>query len=74
MKEINMTKFTLGVAILYDNQDGNPKVMKQANEVLEAIYRKDRTCYDVEAGKLRRMTGPHTAKALTTLYDDHLDR
>ena len=73
MKKINMDKFKLGIAILYDNQDGNPKVKKQANEVMEAVYRRDRTCYDLESGKLRRMTGPHTAKALTKLYDEHLD-
>ena len=72
MKKINITKFTLGVAILYDNQDGNPKVQKRTNEVLEAVLRRDRTCYDLEAGKLRRMTGPHTAKVLRTMYDHHL--
>lgn len=68
IKDISYPKFQLGVAIMFDNLEGDERVLKLANEVLRAVYTRDEPNFVISSGRLCREAGIHTQRAVDSLY------
>ena len=68
IKEINFPKFQLGTALMFDGLECEGYVRKLANHVLAAIYDRDEPMFLISSGRLCRLAGVHTQRAIKALY------